>query len=113
MRTNWERAKLNAEGIKLQLNQDNLTLQQDIYLAYNDAVNAVQRYGASQKAVAAAEKTFSFSQKRYDIGLLQTIDLITNQNNLYRARLDAVSAQYEYVFRVKLLEFYKGRGLKL
>jgi len=113
LRTGWERAKLNAETIKLQLNQDNLTLQQDIYLAYNDAVNAVQRYGASQKAVAAAEKTFSFSQKRYDIGLLQTIDLITNQNNLYRARLDAVSAQYEYVFRVKLLEFYKGRGLKL
>ena len=44
---------------------------------------------------------------------IQTIELITNQNNLYRARLDALAAQYEYVFRMKLLEFYKGRGLKL
>jgi outer membrane protein len=113
LRSAWDRAKLNAETIRLQIDQDNLTLQQDIYTAHNDAVNALQRYSASQKAAQAAEKTFRFSQRRYDVGLLQTIELITNQNNLYRARLDAVSAQYEYVFRVKLLEFYKGRGIKL
>lgn len=113
LRTAWDRAKLNAETIKLQLEGDNLTLQQDIYTAYNDAVNAVQRYNAAQKAVEASEKAFNFSQRRYDVGLLQTIELITNQNNLYRTRLDAVSARYEYVFRMKLLEFYKGQGLKL
>jgi outer membrane protein len=113
LRTAWERARLNAETIQLQVHQDNLTLQQDIYTAYNDAINAMQRYSASQKAAEAAQKTFGFSQKRYDIGLLQTIELITNQNNLYRAKLDAAAAQYEYVFRVKLLEFYKGQGIKL
>jgi outer membrane protein len=113
LRTNWDRAKLNAESIKLQLDQDNLTLQQDIYTAYNDAVNAMQRYNAAQKATEASEKAFNFSQRRYDVGLLQTIELITNQNNLYRTRLDALSARYEYVFRMKLLEFYKGQGLRL
>lgn len=113
LRTNWDRSKLNAENIRLQVDQDNLVLQQDIYTAHNDAVNAMQRYRASQKAAEAAEKTFGFSQKRYDVGLLSTFELITNQNNLYRARLDALAAQYEYVFRMKLLEFYKGEGLKL
>lgn len=113
LRTVWDRAKLNAESIKLQIDQDNLTLQQDIYTAYNDAINALQRYNAAQKAVEASEKAFNFSQRRYDVGLLQTIELITNQNNLFRTRLDAVSARYEYVFRMKLLEFYKGQGLKL
>jgi outer membrane protein len=113
LRTGWERSKLNAETVRYQLEQDNLTLQQDIYSAYNDAVTAMQRFNATTRVVAAAEKTFSFSQKRFDAGLLQTIELITNQNNLYRARLDALAAQYEYVFRMKLLEFYKGRGLKL
>lgn len=113
LRTQWERSKLDAEGIRLQLEQDNLTLQQDIYRAHNDAINAMQRYRSAQKAVEAAEKAFSFSQKRFDVGLLQTIELLTNQNNLFRRRLDAASAQYEYVFRIKLLEFYKGEGLKL
>ncbi|MGV3657760.1 MAG: TolC family protein [Chitinophagaceae bacterium] len=113
LRTAWDRARLNAENLKLQVEGDNLTLQQDIYTAYNDAVNAMQRYNAAQKAAEASEKAFNFSQRRYDVGLLQTIELITNQNNLYRTRLDALSARYEYVFRMKLLEFYKGQGLKL
>lgn len=113
LRTAWERSKLNATSIRLQADQDNLILQQDIYTAHNNAVNAMQRYSAAQKAVEAAEKTFSFSQKRYDVGLLPTFELITNQNNLFRSRLDALAAQYEYVFRMKLLEFYKGQGLKL
>lgn len=113
LRTNWERAKLNAEGIRLETNQDNLTLQQDIYTAYSNAINAQQQYLAAQKGVEASERAFGFSQKRYNAGLLQTIELITNQNNLHRSRLDVLSAQYEYVFRMKLLEFYKGQGLKL
>lgn len=113
LRSNWERAKLSAENYKLQSDLDNLTLQQDIYSAYNDAINAMQRYLAATKAVEAAEKAYNFSSKRYEVGLLQTIELITNQNNLYRTRLDALSARFEYVFRMKLLEFYKGRGMKL
>jgi outer membrane protein len=44
---------------------------------------------------------------------LGTLDLITNQNNLFRARIDMLAAQYDYVFKLKLLEFYKGQGLKL
>lgn len=113
LKTNWERSKLNAESIKLQLHQDNLTLQADIYNAYTNAVNAQQRYLASVKAVEASQKALDFSQKRYDAGLLSIFELITNQNNLTRAKLDAATAQYEFVFRMKLLEFYKGQGLKL
>ena len=113
LRSNLERSKLSAENFKLQADQDNLTLQQDIYTAYTDAVNAMQRYLAATKAVEAAEKAYNFSSKRYEVGLLQTIELITNQNNLYRTRLDALSARFEYVFRMKLLEFYKGAGMKL
>lgn len=113
LKSNWERAKLNAQSMKLQVDLDNLTLQQDIYSAYNDAVNAQQRYLATRKAVEASERAYYFSQQRYEVGLLQTIELITNQNNLFRARLEALAAQYEFVFRMKLLEFYKGQGLKL
>lgn len=113
LRTTWERSKLNAESIKLQLDQDNLTLQADIYNAYTTAVNAQQRYLAAIKAVEASQRASDFSQKRYDAGLLSVFELITNQNNLTRAKLDAATAQYEFVFRMKLLEFYKGQGLRL
>jgi outer membrane protein len=113
LRTNWERSKLNARSIKLQLDQDNLTLQTDIYNAYTNAINAQQRYASAQKAVEASQKALDFSQKRYNANLLSLFELLTNQNNLNRAKLNAAAAQFEYVFRMKLLEFYKGQGLKL
>jgi outer membrane protein len=113
LRTNWERSKLNAQSIQLQTNQDNLNLQADIYNAYTNAVNAQQSYMAAKKAVESSQKVLDFSQKRYDAGLLSVFELITNQNNLTRAKLDVATAQFEYVFRMKLLEFYKGQGLKL
>lgn len=113
LRTNWERSKLDAESIQLQTHQDNLTLQADIYNAYTNATNAQQQFLAAQKAVEASQKALDFSQKRYDAGLLSVFELITNQNNLTRAKLDVATAQFEYVFRMKLLEFYKGQGLKL
>jgi outer membrane protein len=63
--------------------------------------------------VEASEKVVYYSRKRYAADLLPVFELLTNENNLNRARLDAASAQYEFVFRMKLLEFYKGEGLKL
>ena len=77
------------------------------------ATNALQRYNASKKTLDISERTYTLAQKRYDAGLLQTIDLITNQNNLFRARIQAIADQYDYVFRMKVLEFYKGQGLRL
>jgi len=111
-RTAWERSKLNISTLTLQRDQELLTLKQNIYTAYNDATSALQRFTSGKKAVQTAEKALNFAQKRYDLGLLSTIDLLTNQNNLNRARVQLAQAQVDYVFRMKLLEFYKGEGLK-
>jgi outer membrane protein len=112
-RTSWQRAKLNVQSFELQKEQDNLTLKQDIYQAYTDAITSLQKFNAATKTVEANQKAFEFAQKRYDIGLLNTIDLITTQNNLFSARLQRLLAQFDYVFKMKVLEFYRGQGLKL
>jgi outer membrane protein len=112
-RTAWQRSKLNYQNQQLQVEKDNQTLKQNIYTAYNNALAAFQRYQASVKSVQTAEYSYELSRKRYDAGLLRTIDLITNQSNLFRARLERISNQYDYVFRMKVLEFYKGQGIKL
>ncbi len=112
-RTAWQRSKMNYQNQQLQVEKDNQTLKQNIYTAYNSALAAFQRYQASVKSVQTAEYSYELSRKRYDAGLLRTIDLITNQSNLFRARLERISNQYDYVFRMKVLEFYKGQGIKL
>jgi len=111
-RINWQKAKLNVKTLSLQRDLDSMTLKQDIYKAYTDAMTALQKFNASSKAVEAAEKAYDFSNKRYDLGMMNTIDLLINQNNLFRARIDKLSSQYDYVFKMKVLEFYKGQGVQ-
>ncbi len=112
-RIGYEQSKLNLTTAQLQKQQSDQKLKLDIYTAYTNATNAMQRFYAGKKQVEAAQKAYDFSVKRYEIGLLGTLDLIVNQNNLLRAKIQQLSNQYDYIFRMKLLEFYKGQGLKL
>ena len=109
----YQQAKLNYRSTSLQQENTNLKLKQDIYTAYTNAVVAFNKLTANQKAMNAAEKAYQFATKRYDLGLLGTIELLTNQNNFLKAKVNFKAAQYEYVFRIKLLEFYKGEALSL
>jgi outer membrane protein len=109
----YKQSILNYRNASLQQENTNLKLKQDIYTAYNNAVIAFNKLVASQKATASAEKTYLFATKRYELGLLGTIELLNNQNNFLKAKTNFKAAQYEYVFRIKLLEFYKGESLSL
>jgi len=112
-RTAYERSKLDLENLKLQQTQATQTLQSNIYTAYSNSVAAMEKYNASMKAVASAQKAYDFATKRYEVGLLSTIDLLTNQNNLLTAKLQQLTNHYDFVFKLKVLEFYKGQGVKL
>jgi outer membrane protein len=109
----YQQAKLNYKSVALQAENTQLKLKQDIYTAYTNAVVAFNKLNATKKALTSAEKTYEFATKRYDLGLLGTIELLSNQNNYLKAKVNFKAAQYEYVFRIKLLEFYKGEALSL
>lgn len=113
LKTAYERTKINIRNLELQQELDNLKLKQDIYQAYNLSVVALEKYNASKKTIEAAERTYMYAKRRYDVGMLSTFELITNQNNLFRAKLEYALNQFDYVFKMKVLEFYKGQGLKL
>ena len=113
LRVNYERSKWNYKNFELQQQSDNLTLKQNIYQAYNLAIAALQKFEAQKKTLEATRKSFDFAQKRYNVGLLNTIDLLTNQNNFFKAQSDLLYDQFDYVFKMKVLEFYKGMGIKL
>lgn len=113
IRTNYEKAKLSVQTANLQKASDLLTLKQNIYQAYYNAVASMQKFEANKKAVTTAQRSFDLASKRYNIGLLNTIDYLTNQNNLFAAKINQISSQYDYVFRMKVLEYYKGLGVKL
>ena len=113
LRTNYAKSKLNLRYQELQRDQDNLTLKQNIYQAYTAAVTALQKFEANKITVDQTQKSSDYAQKRYGVGMLNTIDLLTNENNYFNAKINLLSSQYDYVFKMKVLEFYKGLGIKL
>jgi outer membrane protein len=113
LRNAYERSKLTVKNWDLIKEQDNQKLKQDIYQAYNAAMVALEKFNASKKTVETAERSYSFAQKRYNVGMLTTLELVTNQNNLFREKLQYILNQFDYVFKMKVLEFYKGQGLRL
>jgi outer membrane protein len=111
-RTNYQKSKISIRNQELQKELDNQTLKQDIYKAYNAAMVALEKLNAGKKTLEAAERTLYYAQKRYDVGMMGTFELITNQNNLFTAKLQDALNRFDYVFKMKVLEFYKGQGLK-
>jgi outer membrane protein len=112
-RANVERARLNVERSNLNIESDTLKLKQDVYTAYNQALGNYQVYLARVKALETALRSYDLATKRYDIGVMQTIEWLNNQTALATARINKLIAQYNYVFAMKVLEFYKGQGVRL
>ena len=113
LRTAYKKSQLTLQNQQLQRDQDNLTLKQNIYTAYTAAMTALQKFEANKITVSTTEKSFQYAQKRYNVGMLNTIDLLTNQNNFFNARINLLTSQFDYVFKMKVLEYYKGLGVKL
>jgi outer membrane protein len=112
-RTQWERSKISVRQTQLQDDQEKQTLRSNVFISYQDAFAALQKYNSSKKSVAVSEKALEYAQKRYDVGLLGTLDLITTRNNVFTAKIQELSNHYEYVFKLKVLEFFKGQGIRL
>jgi len=112
-KANLKRAQLDKDRWELLNSRDTLLLKQDVYTAYEQALGSYQTFMARMKQVQTAERSFELASRRYEIGVMQTIEWLTNQNNLTRSKIDMLVAQFDYVFKMKVLEFFKGQGIKL
>jgi outer membrane protein len=112
-RSNYERSKVDIKNQEIIKEQADQKLKQDIYTAYTSALASLQQFNASQTSLATAQRAYDIASKRYGVGLLSTLELIISQSNLNRAKIDLANAQYDYVFKMKVLEFYKGMGVRI
>ncbi|RYE25591.1 MAG: TolC family protein [Sphingobacteriales bacterium] len=106
-------AKINVLTQQLNKYNTELKLRQDVYKAHNDAGNAIQKYKAAARAVEAAQRAYDFAEKRYDLGLTNTVEYLTTQNSLYQAESRLASAKYDLIFKLKVIDYYLGKELKL
>ncbi|MBS1617437.1 MAG: TolC family protein [Bacteroidetes bacterium] len=111
--TNMANSKLQMQMQKLNLQTVRNNLERDIYQSYANAKGNAETYSANLKALEASEKAFETANKRYTAGLATNYDLEISKSNLSRAQSSAVQAKYNYIFSVKVLDFYEGKPITL
>ena len=83
-------------------------MERNVYQAFVDANNALQAYEAAMVAVEARELAFNYAQERYNVGMMNSFDLNQAQTLYVNSQSEAVRAKFDYIFRVKVVEFYFG-----
>jgi outer membrane protein len=107
-KNNIKRRKLNLERIENQLEQTKLDLENTINQAYNDAEGAYKFYDASEKTLLARQQAFEIAKQRFDAGVLNSFDYVQARQRYQIAASDIIRAKFDYIFKLKVLEFYFG-----
>ncbi|WP_299776970.1 TolC family protein [uncultured Formosa sp.] len=107
-RNNVKRSQVNVERSKYLLEQANLDLESKVYQAYNDAKNAKKSYEAAMQTAEARKLAFEYAQERYSVGLSNAFDFNQSAITFENAQSEVVRTKYQYIFKVKVLEFYFG-----
>jgi outer membrane protein len=112
-RTSISNAQLGIRDAQLQLENEKLTLRKDIQQAYADARAAYKNYLASEEAVNSYAESFRYTEKKFNVGLVNSVDYNVAKTDYTRAQSDLLQAKYEYILRTKILDFYKGIPIEL
>jgi len=113
VKANVNRAKINQKISEVNLDDEKQSLRETVEQAYLTAKAALKEYEAAEKSVKAQESSFEFAQQRYNLGVTSSFEFEQVRNRLVNAQSSLIRAKYNFVFRVKALEFYYGIPLLL
>ncbi len=105
-------ARLQQTNLSLQLDNTKKSLYKEIQQAWYNAVAAESKYNSSESAVKANEESFRLMTEKFNNGKANFVEYNEAKLNLTRALSDRIQAKYDYLFRTKILDFYKGKMIE-
>lgn len=112
-RISIQRAELAVKSAELATKQQEVALKGNIDRALNDVKAAAERYKAAQNTVTATRMSVQNTRKRFDLGVVNSFELTSVQNILISSESNLLQAKYDYLFKLKILDFYKGTAITI
>lgn len=106
-------ARIQKNALQWRLEESKKTLYKEIQQAYYNALAAEAKYRSSQSASEASEASFKLMSEKYANGKATATEYNEVRTLWMKALSDHIQARYDYIFRSKILDFYKGEPLKL
>jgi outer membrane protein len=110
---NIRKAQINALNANYNLEQSKLNLTQSVERAYADAQASLANYRASQLALDASQKSFEWVEKRYEQGASNLFEYSDARTRLDNANATVLQNKYDFIFKLKVLDFYLGKPISL
>ncbi len=106
-------ARIQQHSFNLQLEEVKKNLYKEIQQAYYNAINASTQYASSRTANQAAQLSFNLMKEKYIVGKANSTEYNEARTIWMKAISDFIQAKYDYLFRCKILDFYRGIPLNI
>ena len=113
VRTKVRNARLSRESLEIDLRMKQQTLYKDIQTAVTEAGTCFRQLEAAKANVESMEESFRYVQEKFDAGTLNGTDYTVAKTNLFKAWSEYIQAKYQFVFQLKIIDYYKGIPLTL
>ena len=111
--TNISNAKLGVMNYELTLETTKMDLYKSIQQAYADAKAARRAYMATETALVSMNESFKYTEGKYEVGLVNAVDYNIEKTRLTNTQSNLLQAKYDYIFKMKVLDFYRGVPIRL
>ena len=108
-RTAVNKARIAVNTGELERQSAEKTLLREIETAYLDAVSAQSQYLAAAEKLRYARTSYELTGEQFRLGMKNTVELITAQNEYTSARQELLQAKYMALLNIELLNIYQGR----
>ncbi len=108
-----QKARLQKMSSELDLLDTQKTLYKTIESLWLDANSAQQQYAAATEKLKSVQASYDLVQAQFNVGMKNTVELLTEKNNLLAAQQEMLQAKYMAVLSIQLLRFYQGEEMQL
>ena len=106
-------AQIAVRSQQLAVTEAERELRKLIEQAWYNADASYAKYRSAEAAAASARIAFAYEERKTEAGRSTVFDFNDAKTRMEKAEADAVQAKYEFVFRSKILDFYRGKPLQL
>ncbi|GIM54362.1 transporter [Capnocytophaga cynodegmi] len=103
---NIKRQEINLLRSQWNKQQAELTIEKNVYQAYTDASNAKKLFEATEKTLQAKKQSYVYANERHAVGLMNTFDFNQAKYQCENAENESIRAKYQYIFKIKVLQYY-------
>jgi outer membrane protein len=111
--TQISKSKIQLLDAKYALEETEKNVYKDVQSAYSDASAAWDKYLAYSESAESYKELYDQTAKRFELGMVNAIDMGIAQNNLIKAEGELLHAKYTYLLKIKILDFYRGVPITL